>query len=184
MLFRSGLTSFVTDHYINQYKIRKEKKKERIEANISEYLKNQERMSIIGEESFSDQEKLQLPKVPEIEPLQRSKVLIETFLMSFKLLYSSTKIICFFLMVIAHIFNGNMLSFVYVLCLFCYAILIRCRPHRLYWKIMLFYAGTVVFVKYIFVLIEYLLVYVPSISEETYEDLHKTLLYDVHLALL
>ena len=87
------------------------------------------------------------------------KIIIEILIMIAKLTYSSTQEVAFLFMIIAHIGNGNLLSLVYVFSVFCYAIVARCRPKGIYWKIMLIYCAVVIALKYVCVLITEFAVY-------------------------
>ncbi len=61
--------------------------------------------------------------------------------------YSAVDSICFFFMIMAQCMYGNLLSLFYVVFLFAYAVVVRCRPHRWYWRLMLFYSGLVIILK-------------------------------------
>ncbi len=87
------------------------------------------------------------PKAPK--GLSTVKLLFDIFLMLPKLIFSSTQQICLILMLLAHAFNGNLMSLVYVLGVLCYAWLVRCRPRERFWRAMLMYAGVVIILKYV-----------------------------------
>ena len=74
------------------------------------------------------------------------KLICETL---FKMLLSSTQILCYILMILAHVFNDSLLSVIYPTSIFGYAILASCRPSRMYWKIMLIYSLMLILLKYI-----------------------------------
>ena len=61
--------------------------------------------------------------------------------------YSAVDAMCFFFMILAQCTYGNVLSLVYVVFLFGYALVVRCRPHRWYWKFMQAYSGVVIILK-------------------------------------
>lgn len=76
-----------------------------------------------------------------------------------RFVFSSTQEICFLLMIVAQICNGNLLSLVYVMSIFFYGLVRRNRPHWRYWAVMRMYAGLVIIAKYFCVFIESVLVY-------------------------
>ena len=102
------------------------------------------------------------------KPFSTTQLLMKIIYCLPKLLLSTTQGICFALMIIAHIFNGNILSFIYVLSIFCYALVTKCRPHKLYWKILLSYTNIIIGLKYLCSFIE--LVVSTSLNESIFED--------------
>jgi len=89
---------------------------------------------------------------------------LKILLMFWKLAFSSTQEICFLLMIIAQIYNGNILSLIYVLSFFCYGLVKRSRPHWIYWRIMKLYTGLVIIAKYSCVFLQSVLEYNGSLD--------------------
>lgn len=56
-----------------------------------------------------------------------------------KILVSNTAIFCYIFMILAHIFNGSLLSAVYPLSIFIYALLEETRPKKWYWLFLILY---------------------------------------------
>jgi len=150
------LANPVIDYRLREYHLKRKKK---LSLEIDEYNALCDKLysanhSIIPElipavkevieESEEDKKQCQENK----EPFSKAQLLIKIIASSPKLLLSATQSICFALMIIAHIFNGNILSFIYVLSIFCYALVTKCRPHKLYWKILLSYTSIVITLKY------------------------------------
>lgn len=65
----------------------------------------------------------------------------------YKILLSSTEFYCYLFMILAHLFNGSLLSLVYLLSIFGYGLVEHCRPKSLYWNIMLIYTICVLVFK-------------------------------------
>lgn len=58
--------------------------------------------------------------------------------------------ICYLLMIINHIVNDNLLSLVFPLTLFLYALLENPIPLKGYWKFIIFYTITIIIIKYLY----------------------------------
>ena len=110
----------------------------------------------------------------EITSIPLKAMLCEFFVLILKLIYSSTDVICYSLMVLAHSYYGNLLSIFYIVAVFGYALLIRCRPHRKFWTIMLVYSEIVVLLKFICHIIkDFYLDYLCGIQGESQCNLYK-----------
>jgi len=84
----------------------------------------------------------------ELEKLTSFKNIVpQIFGIFFRYVYSSIDFVCYFFMVIAQYQYGNLLSSVYVALLFSYVLVVRCRPHKQFWKFILGYAGFVIIAK-------------------------------------
>eukprot|EP00826_Nyctotherus_ovalis_P049810 TRINITY_DN6045_c0_g1_i2.p1 TRINITY_DN6045_c0_g1~~TRINITY_DN6045_c0_g1_i2.p1 ORF type:complete len:315 (+),score=109.91 TRINITY_DN6045_c0_g1_i2:68-1012(+) len=162
------LPSPLIEYYIEKYREEKiEKiaiKKQRydeltsgleIEKSVKEELK-------LGSLSFlekSDAPKEEEPREDKHEKYKKSygtfQLILKIIVALANLLFTSSQGICFTFMVIAHTCNGNLLSLFYVMSIFCYALIAKCRPGSLYWKIMLRYTGIVIVLKYICVFLEH-----------------------------
>lgn len=81
------------------------------------------------------------------KPLTK-QIVIDILFLLLKILYTSSNLICYLAMIIAHAYYGNLLSLVYPLGVLGYALLVRCRPHGNFWRIMLIYSGVVIVLKY------------------------------------
>lgn len=73
-----------------------------------------------------------------------NKFQVSTFL---GLIVSNSSILCYIFMIIAHIVNGSLLSLVYPVSIFCYALFEEIRPHKGYWKFILLYTMIVLIAK-------------------------------------
>jgi hypothetical protein len=149
----------VMDHYIKIYIESKEKRIKVEELKLATLkLKNPERAR---NEVLPILER----KVEQTEDDHFTKnytiigLVLKILLMLWKFAFSSTQEICFLLMIIAQIYNGNILSLIYVLSFFCYGLVRRSRPHWIYWRLMKFYTGFVIIAKYSCVFIESVLEY-------------------------
>ena len=65
------------------------------------------------------------------------------------ILIAHTDTICYFLMILNHMVNANMLSLVFPLVLMGYALMEDPRPPSRFWKVILVYAEIVIFIKFI-----------------------------------
>ena len=65
----------------------------------------------------------------------------------YRILLSSTEFYCYLFMILAHLFNGSIISLVYLLSVFGYGLIEHCRPKAVYWTIMLIYTVCVLALK-------------------------------------
>lgn len=63
---------------------------------------------------------------------------------------ANTRLVVYFSFIINHTANANIISLVFPLSLFAYAIIEFPRPPKAYWKIMLAYTNVILVVKFIF----------------------------------
>ena len=77
-------------------------------------------------------------------------IIYEYMKLASKILVSNTSIFCYIFMILAHIYNGSLLSAVYPLSIFIYALLEETRPRKWYWLFIILYTCSVLFTKYIF----------------------------------
>ena len=75
--------------------------------------------------------------------------------------------VCYFFMILDHMLNGDVITLIYPISIFCYALLEYPRPKNYYWIGCLFYTMIILFIKFI-LQIKIVLLF---ISEETYSDL-------------
>ena len=75
--------------------------------------------------------------------------------------------ICYFFMIVNHMANGSLISLVYPLSIFCFALLEYPRPKKSYWMLCLIYSMIIITIKFIIQLKIILL----FISEDDYMDL-------------
>lgn len=68
----------------------------------------------------------------------------------FYFLISQMDKICYLLMIINHIVNDNLLSLVFPLTLFLYALLENPQPLQGFWKFIIFYTGFIIILKYLY----------------------------------
>ena len=94
--------------------------------------------------SLLNEIEINIPKKPNTK-----QIVIDIMFLLLKILYSSSDLICYLAMIIAHAYYGTLLSLVYPLGVFGYALLARSRPHGKFWRIMLIYTGVVIVLKYI-----------------------------------
>ena len=89
------------------------------------------------------------PKEETVKEPTTTQLLIDILFLLLKLLYSSTELICYIAMIIAHAFYGNLLSLIYPTGVLCYALIVRCRPNGKFWKFMLMYTGIIIILKFL-----------------------------------
>ena len=75
--------------------------------------------------------------------------------------------VCYFFMILDHMLNGAVITLVYPISIFCYALLEYPRPKNFYWMGCLIYTMIILFIKFIIQLKIILL----FISEDTYSEL-------------
>eukprot|EP01094_Clydonella_sp_ATCC50884_P029310 TRINITY_DN9135_c0_g1_i2.p1 TRINITY_DN9135_c0_g1~~TRINITY_DN9135_c0_g1_i2.p1 ORF type:complete len:999 (+),score=344.71 TRINITY_DN9135_c0_g1_i2:353-2998(+) len=68
-----------------------------------------------------------------------------------------------------HIVNANILSMVYPIAAFCYALMERPRPTKQFWRLMLVYTNTLIVAKFIFQLQIFCVCYTPRLYYWWYE---------------
>ena len=78
------------------------------------------------------------------------KLLTAYYKLLLKIILSNTPFFCYFFMVICMIMNGSLLSAVYPISIFIYALLEEKRPSKNYWIIMLYFTSIVLVLKFIF----------------------------------
>ena len=150
---------------IEKKKKRQEKQKEGFGNFIAGFIKGgrdslrRNSLSLI-EEKNEKEEKIDLtqPKFKEIENLIQSdlchKYLKNTYILktlSIDLLtYCSKKFqfICYFMMILNHIENASVISMIYPLSIFCFAIFEYPRPSKTYWTFCILYSIIVITIKY------------------------------------
>ena len=66
----------------------------------------------------------------------------------FSLMIAHTDALCYFLMIINHMVNADLLSFVFPAAILGYAMLENPRPSKTFWKLILLYAELVIFIKF------------------------------------
>jgi hypothetical protein len=154
------LTNPVIEYHLKAFRLKKE---EKICLEINKYnalcaklstVHNSKTSELIPIEEIEENKKQDHENKEPFSSVQLLKKIIGS---SARLLLSATQGICFTLMIIVHIFNGNILSLIYVLSIFFYALVTKCRPHKLYWEILRLYTGIVIGLKYLCSFIELLL---------------------------
>jgi len=81
--------------------------------------------------------------------------------------------ICYFFMILDHMVSGSLISLVYPISIFCFALLEYPRPKKSYWILCIVYTMIIMFIKFIIQLKIILL----FISEDTYQNLVINLYY-------
>jgi len=81
--------------------------------------------------------------------------------------------VCYFFMILNHISSASLISIVYPMSIFCFALLEYPRPKKSYWNFILIYTMIIMFIKFIIQLKAILFI----ISEERYEELIIKLYY-------
>ena len=82
--------------------------------------------------------------------------------------------VCYFFMILDHMMSSSIITLVYPLSIFCYALLEYPRPKKNYWIACLIYTMIIMFIKFI---IQLKVIHL-FISEETYIDLINSLYYN------
>ena len=77
------------------------------------------------------------------------KMIIAYLVLFFHTLLSNTALICYLFMIIAHIMNGSLVSMVYPVSIFIYALLEERRPRKTYWRFIIFYSAIILFIKFL-----------------------------------
>lgn len=147
----------VTVYYLEEYSKDKEKK---LQCEVLRYNSLCEKLAAVQEnppEPLPVEGEEQKEEVEKKPPFTAGQLIVQIISSSIKLILSATQGICFIFMIMAHIFNGNILSLLYVLSIFCYGLVIKCRPQRRYWTVLLLYVGIVIALKYLCSFIETLL---------------------------
>ncbi len=142
-----AIPNYVTAHHVSEYTARLRKKIATDRAKLSDLERR------LGEQPSQIPEEDEPATEPNKE-LSTSRLVSDIFVMCGKLIYSSTEELCFVSMLLAHALNGNLLSLPYIMGALCYAMVVRCRPSKLYWQIMLMYTGVVIVLKYAAVSVE------------------------------
>ena len=75
--------------------------------------------------------------------------------------------VCYFVMILDHMLSGSIITIVYPLSIFCYALLEYPRPKKYYWILVLYYTFIIMCVKF-FIQLKIILM---ILSEETYKEL-------------
>ena len=124
---------------------------------------------------------LKREKIGYIEELFETKLFKKYLTTSYQLkhiiIYIQTCIInnftwlCYFFMILDHMLSGSVLSLVYPLSIFCYALLEYPRPKKYYWIAVLCYTMVILFIKFII----HLRVIFLFITEDKYEKLIQNL---------
>jgi len=188
------LQNFVTEYYVKFYK---DVKKAKIEIEKCK-LKILEDKLLLAQQISKDSNKedqtkkledfeAELPKIPEAEGLPKIKLIIEIIKLLFKLIYSNSECICYLLIIIAEIAYGNILSLIYVASVFCYALLVRGRPHPKYWKFLRIYSGIILVLKYICSYFQWLLIFYvkgPSNNKNYWSDFFAKFQQNVFFSLI
>ena len=65
------------------------------------------------------------------------------------IIIAHTDKVCYFLMILNHMINPNMLSLVFPLVIMGYALMEDPRPPSRFWKIILIYSEIIIFIKFI-----------------------------------
>ena len=76
--------------------------------------------------------------------------LLQLFIALFDALMARSKFLCYFFMILNHMVNASILSIVYPLPVFLWAMLSVPRPTKTYWITVITYTEAVVVVKYLF----------------------------------
>jgi hypothetical protein len=66
------------------------------------------------------------------------------------ILVSNSSILCYLFMIFAHIVGGSLITLIYPVSIFCYAIFEEIRPTKAYWKFILMYTMVILIIKSIF----------------------------------
>lgn len=155
----------VMDYYIKIY-IESKEKKIKVQELRLETLKLKHKLGREAIEEFLVREVKVREEVKDSFTKEYTilGLVFNILLMLGKFIFSSTQEICFLLMIIAQICNGNILSLLYVLSFFCYGLVRRGRPHWIYWRVMKLYTGFVIIAKYSCVFLESVLAYKNSLD--------------------
>ena len=61
---------------------------------------------------------------------------------------------CYFFMILDHMVSGSLISLIYPLSIFCYALLEYPRPKKYYWMVIIVYTMIIMFIKFIIQLLK------------------------------
>ena len=127
------------------------------------------------------EQELKRKKIEHIEELFDTKLfkrylrtgyLIEHILNHLQALFiNNFSWVCYFFMILAHMMSSSIITLIYPLSIFCYALLEYPRPKKAYWISCLIYTMIIMFIKFI---LQLKLIHL-FISEETYADMINSL---------
>ena len=137
----------------------------------------------IEKEKKEKELKLKQQKLKYIEELFNTKLFKKYLKVSYQirhiflnlrsLFINNFTLVCYFFMILNHMSSASLISLLYPLSIFCFAILEYPRPKKSYWIFILIYTMIIMFIKFIIQLKIILIV----ISEEKYEALIIKLYY-------
>ena len=64
-----------------------------------------------------------------------------------ELVASNSALLCYIFMTIAHLVDGSVISFIYPLSIFCFALIKEIRPSKTYWQFILAYTTIILLLK-------------------------------------
>jgi len=109
-------------------------------------------------EKIRDEQELEL--IEDIDPseihkeaekaMSLVKMLLSLYILLINMILSNTEFFCYLTMIICMIMNGSILSLVYPISIFIYALLEEKRPRKGYWLFILNYTAIVLILKFLF----------------------------------
>ena len=134
-------------------------------------------------EKEEKEHELKIKKLGYIEELFETKLfkrylktgyLIEHILLYIQALFiNNFTWVCYFFMILSHMMSSSLITLIYPLSIFCYALLEYPRPRKNYWMGCLIYTMIIMFIKFI---IQLKLVHI-FITEETYTKIIEQIYY-------
>lgn len=110
--------------------------------------------------NIKKRDELELDTILDLEEEEKSmqaekgsgimKLILNIYFLMVNTLLSNTEFLCYLFMVICMIMNGSLLSLVYPVSIFIYALLEEKRPGKGYWLIMLNFTAAVLILKFLF----------------------------------
>ena len=135
------------------------------------------------EKEQKDKEESKEKKIEHIEELFETTLfkrylktgyLIEHILLHIQALFiNNFTWICYFFMILSHMMSSSLITLIYPLSIFCYALLEYPRPKKNYWIACLVYTMIIMFIKFI---IQLKLVHI-FITEDTYTEIIEQIYY-------
>ena len=75
-------------------------------------------------------------------------IIVEFLKLIPKVIVSNTSFFCYVFMILAHIQIGSLMTLVYPISIFVYAIMEETRPKSIYWKVLIVYTSIILFTQY------------------------------------
>ena len=135
----------------------------------------------LEERKRAEREEYKLKQFEEVLETKLFKEYLTNFyLIQYILIYLQTFFIrnfnwvCYFFMILDHMLSGSVITLIYPLSIFCYALLEYPRPKKIYWILVLYYTLIIMCAKF-FIQLKIILV---ILEEETYTKLINKLYYN------